>query len=250
MMRRVLGLLCVAMVAGCGAGAVEDEPVSTEAAQDELSTTRTAKASGLSLSIDRDVTAVQDGAGTAWVLHGTANKDLARVFSFICDDALGGATLTGPRSFDIRFDWRDFEVALSPREVYLAVTTAAGGEYYATYRLAPRLVDFSGPTSIWVKSDLVPRTENGIRTWVGEFSTSKVPSAVAVYNDIDTDPEVRALSATRWEFVYPGTTQMLSQPMGGAPLFFRADLPKGSAQKSAHMVVSLSSLGLSTQAPY
>ncbi|HEY3451988.1 MAG TPA: hypothetical protein VGK67_36855 [Myxococcales bacterium] len=250
MNRLVSSLFCAALLAGCGVGALEDEGAPVEAAQDELSTTRSAKASGLTVWIDRDVTAVNEGGGTAWVLHGRASRDLTRVFSFICDDALGGATLTDPRSFEIKFEWTDFEVALAPRVVYLAVTTATGGEYYATYGLAPRLTDFSGPTSIWVKSDLVPRTENGIRAWVGEFTTSKVPNAVAVYNDIDTDPEVRQLTPTRWEFVYPGTTQMLSQPMGGAPLFFRADFPKGPAQKSGRVVVSLSSLSLSTQAPY
>ncbi|MGC4120752.1 MAG: hypothetical protein QM765_40470 [Myxococcales bacterium] len=250
MMRRLFSSLwCAALLVGCGVGAVEEETAPVEA-QDELSTTRTAKAPGLTVWFDRDIEPVQDGAGTAWVIHGRASKDLTRVFSFICDDALGGATQVDARTFDLRFDWRDFEVALAPRTVYLALTTATGGEYYATYTLAPRLTDFSGPTSIWVKSDLEPRTENGLRVWVGEFTTSKVPNAVVVYNDIDTEPEVRQISSTRWEYVFPGTTQMLSQPMGGAPLFFRAEFPKGPVQKSAHVVISVATLSLSTQAPY
>lgn len=246
MSRFISSLLCAALVAGCGVGAVEDEGALFEASQDELATERTAKASGLTIWIERDIVPVERDGGTAWMVRGRASKDLNRVFPFICDDQLGGALLTDPRHFEITFDWRDFEVALY-HTLYIAFTTVEGRDYYATYTVAPRVTNFSGPTNIWVKDSLVARGNE----WVGEFTTSKVPSTVSVYNDIDTDPVVTPVSATRWNYAWPNVTQMLSMPMGGAPLFFRAEFPNGTvATKRAQVVLSVPKVTLSTQAPY
>jgi len=251
MKRLVVSVLGAVVVAGCGVGVAEDDGASVEAAQDELSTTRSAKASGLTVWLDKDVSPVERGGATVWVLRGHASGDLTGAFSFICDDALGAATLTDARTFEIAFEWRDFEVALAPRSVYLSLTTAARRDYYATYSVAPRLTTFSGSSSIWVDANLVPHAEADGLHWVGAFTTSKAATAANVYNDIDTDPGVTQLAPKSWDYAWPNTSQMLSMPMGGAPLFFRADFANGtSVTKRAQVVVSVPALSLSTQAPY
>jgi hypothetical protein len=247
-------LLALALVApACTAEVPAPEEVGA-AAEAATATRIYASEGALDLSFETLGTFEQRDGVRALILHATANRYLANVFSFVPDDAFGQANIISERRLEVVLhEGYELNTILSGMPLFVTVDTFTGtpNHYVARVDLGARFYDFLGSSAIWIDEQVDPFwVLNGTDNISYRGKVDALASSLTVTAP-DGAPAVTRLDADsfRLDWSYAGLhdavdphTQYLS---------FAADLQSGTlAKKTARLVVRVVGLGLTAGDPY
>ncbi len=186
------------------------------------------------------------------VIHGTTNRYIRDVFSFVPDDAFGTANVISERRFEVVLEeGHELNTMLSGLPLLVAIDTFTGSptRYYAQIILAPRFFDFRGPNSITVFENVDPvyvldaaGTDNLMyRGRVDSAATSltvTAPDGMPAVSRVDAD-------TFRLDWRYPAVHEAVDPHT--IPLTFTAALNSGTVvDETARLVVRVTGLAIST----
>jgi hypothetical protein len=186
------------------------------------------------------------------VIHGTTNRYIQDVFSFVPDDAFGTANVISERRFEVVLEeGHELNTMLSGLPLLVSIDTFTGSptRYYAQIILAPRFFDFRGPNSITVFENVAPvyvlnaaGTDNLMyRGRVDSAATSltvTAPDGVPTVSRVDAD-------TFQLDWRYPAVHEAVDPHT--IPLTFTAALNGGTVvDETARLVVRVTGLAIST----
>lgn len=190
----------------------------------------------------------------AVVLHGTANRYLKDVFSFVPDDAFCEANIISERRFEIVIhEGYELNTALSGLPLFVPIDTFTGSPTHSTARIdfGARFYDFLGSSSIWIDEAVSPRyVINGVDN-ISYRGAVEAPAASLSVTAPDGVPAVTPVDADtfRLDWSYPALKAAVD-PHTEALQVSAALSGGGTANKSARLVVRAVGLGLTAGDPY
>ncbi len=178
----------------------------------------------------------------AYVLHGRASRNLDAAFSWVPDDAFATTTITGKRTFEVRFaPGYELNTLTSGLPIFVDLDPTTGEGATAAVWVAPRLTAITGSSRIylhtaidpvWVAYELVYRGRATLASGWGELST---------WTEAGPAPQAVALGGRAWRF--DGGYDALAGALAGG-LRAQAHRDGVVAEKSASVALRVTRLGL------
>jgi hypothetical protein len=188
------------------------------------------------------------------VLHGTANRYLESVFSFVPDDIFGETSVISERRFEVVLhEGHELNTVLSGLPLFISINTFTGSpvRYFARIVVAPRFFDFRGSSALFIDEAVNPayvRNGTDVLVYRGKVDvaasllTVTAPDGIPVVAPVDAD-------TFQLDWQYPAVYQAIDPHT--TPLTFTASLPDGTtAQKTARLVARVTELALTADDPY
>jgi hypothetical protein len=252
---RTLALAALAALAVPACTGQEAAPEDTAAAASAAAVTKLYASQGsLDLIVETLGKFEQRDGVRAVVLHGTANRYLQDVFSFVPDDAFGEANIISERRFEIVLhEGHELNTVLSGLPLFVSIDTFTGSptHYVARIDFGARFYDFLGSSAIWIDEEVNPYyvvngTDNisyrGAADVLATQLTVTAPDGAPAVTQTDPDSFRLGWSYTALHQAVDPHTSYLS---------FNAALPGGTtASKNARLVVRAVDLALTAGDPY
>ena len=194
------------------------------------------------------------------VLHGTTNRYLESVFSYVPDDLFGEARVISERRFEVVLDeTNELNSVLSGLPIFVSITTFTGTPRNFTARIvvAPRYFDMRGSTALVLDEKVdAYYMDNGSNTplnnllyrgkvdVVGGASSLSViaPDGVPTVGRVDSD-------TFRLDWQYPAVYQAIDPHT--MPMTFTATLADGTQlHKTARLVARITELDVTAGDAY
>ncbi|QSQ22811.1 hypothetical protein JY651_48270 [Pyxidicoccus parkwayensis] len=158
--------LALACLFALGATACNDTLTSDSVVEETGTTTAEAAVTRLYASVGNNELSIET-LGTfetrngerVLVIHGTANRYLENVFSFVPDDIFGETSIISERRFEVVLrEGHELNTVLSGLPLFIAIDTFTGAphRYFARIVIAPRFYDFVGSSGIWIDEAVNP----------------------------------------------------------------------------------------------
>ncbi|WP_233261876.1 hypothetical protein [Vitiosangium sp. GDMCC 1.1324] len=190
----------------------------------------------------------------ALVLHGTANRYLEHVFSFVPDDGFGQANIISERRFEVVLhEGYELNTVLSGLPLFVSVNTFTGtpNRYTARIVVSPRFYDFQGSDSIWIEEAVAPYyVVNGTDNLVYRGSANALADSLTVTAP-DGAPAVSRVDADSFRLDWSYTALHQAIDPHTVPLTFSAALTGGgTVQKTSRLVARVTELALTSGDAY
>jgi hypothetical protein len=241
MLRPASLLLCVAAFA-CTAPAgdeLDEVTVDPDSKADAASEIRT-RIDGLTVWIDAAM--VADAGG--WVIEGRASRNLDGVSSWVPDDAFATATVTGARTFEVRFEpGHELDTLLSGLPIFIDLDPTTGAGATAAVWVSPRLTAMTGTSRIylhtaidpiWVAYELVYRAKATLSTGWGELQ---------VWTDGGPAPQAVSTGGRGWR-IDMGYEALAGGLGAGRPVHAAAYKDGAPVEKAASVALKVTKVGL------
>lgn len=253
---RALALGCLVALAAPACSSQSPVEEETGAAASAAAATKiSASVGSLTLTFDTMGTFEDRAGGRALILHATANRYLANVFTFVPDDAFGQANIISERRLEIvLYEGHELNTVLSGLPLFLTVETFTGTptSYTAQVKLEPRFYYFLGTNSIWIDEPVRPvYAVNGPDVLVYRGAADALADQLTVTAP-DGAPTVARVDADSFRLDWQYPALHLAIDPHTTPLTFTADLSGGggTVEKTARLVPRVVGLELTTGDAY
>lgn len=228
---------------------------STEVADDtlegELSSREwRVRTEAMTVWFDETLTRTQYLGSDFYVLTGRTSRNLESVFSFVPDDPVGEAQLSGPRSFRIVLGAGELRLLLAGREFMVALTPKSGDvkRYTAGLRLCAQ-VNSAGTSSLYVSKNVKPVWVAGEIRFRGHLSASS--STFRLEEVQSAAPASVSQSGPRsWRYEWRNVDDFPVASAEGQRVLFMVRSSAGPLAKKAELSFNVSSLRLTTKEVY
>lgn len=258
MQLRSLALACLVALGAMGCNNTESPQTAEETGVStaEVATRLYATEGTNDLSVETLGTFETRNGHRALVLHGTTNRYLESVFSYVPDDAFGEARVISERRFEVvLYEGHELNSVLSGLPLFVSITTFTGTPRNFTARIvvAPRYFDMRGSTAIVLDEKVDPYyVANGSDNLVyrgkvdvvgGASSLSVVaPDGVPTVGRVDAD-------TFRLDWLYPVVHQAIDPHT--MPMTFTATRADGTQlHKTARLVARITELDVTAGDAY
>jgi hypothetical protein len=205
----------------------------------------------MKVTLEPTAAPMEDGGVRLWRIRGKTSRNITHVSSFVFDDPFGQASVTGKRTFEIVLsDAYELNSLLSgsPLFVNLLPQTGATQQYTARIDLAPAFARFSGSSVLWVHRDIRPvyvHDDLSSLRYRGVVDSSKALVELHALTGDDSEPEVGAVTARKWEldWMFEGLSLAADPPTD--PVSIVGKTPSKTYAKVAGIDVAIARLGLS-----